>query len=188
VAATTRELEKVAAMVAGGRLGSAAKSGRRVGQVANKYKVRKHFEIAIGGGALTVRVDEASVAAEAALDGLYVLRRVASAARPASTQPVAAQGKLSSSFRDFGLVDQIEAGLDALESGVMLGKLAMDQRVLADEAGSLKAEFDEVLFELKHFCGGLVTGGANMPELFEDDIVDVVGHGRSILKMDAKYH
>jgi hypothetical protein len=74
IAATIRELEKVAAMVTGGRLEGAAKIGLRVGRVANKYKVAKHFQIAIGGGALTFKVDEASVAAEAALDGLYVLR------------------------------------------------------------------------------------------------------------------
>ena len=74
IAATMRELEKVAAMVTGGRLKGAAKIGMRVGQVANKYKVRKHFEIVIGEAALTFKVNEASVAAEAALDGLYVLR------------------------------------------------------------------------------------------------------------------
>jgi hypothetical protein len=74
IAATVRELEKVAATVAGGRLKSAARIGLRVGQVANKYKVAKHFDIAIGEGTLTFKVDEASVAAEAALDGLYVLR------------------------------------------------------------------------------------------------------------------
>jgi hypothetical protein len=74
LAATTRELDKVAAMVAGGRLKGAARIGMRVGQVANKYKVRKHFDIAIGEAALTFKVDEASVAAEAALDGLYVIR------------------------------------------------------------------------------------------------------------------
>jgi hypothetical protein len=74
IAATIRELEKVAAMVSGGRLKGAAKIGLRVGQVANKYKVRKHFQIAIGESALTFKVNEASVAEEAALDGLYVLR------------------------------------------------------------------------------------------------------------------
>jgi hypothetical protein len=78
IAATTRELDKVAAMVAGGRRAGrpwgAARIGLRVGQVANRYKVRKHFDIAIGEGTLTFKVDEARVAAEAALDGLYVLR------------------------------------------------------------------------------------------------------------------
>jgi len=84
IAATTRELDKVAAMVAGGRLKGAARIGMRVGKVADKYKVRKHFDIAIGEAALTVKVDDASVAAEAALDGLYVIRTsVAQADMPA---------------------------------------------------------------------------------------------------------
>jgi hypothetical protein len=81
IAATTRELEKVAAMVTGGRLKDAAKIGMRVGKVANKYKVRKHFDIDIGEAALTFKVNDASVAAEAALDGLYVIR---TSARPAA--------------------------------------------------------------------------------------------------------
>jgi hypothetical protein len=74
IAATTRELERVAAMVSGGRLKGAGRIGLRAGQVANKYKVRKHFKIEIGDAALSFKVDEASVAAEAALDGLYVIR------------------------------------------------------------------------------------------------------------------
>jgi len=84
IAATTRELDKVAAMVTGGRLKGAAKIGLRVGRVANKYKVRKHFDIAIAEAALTYKVNEANVAAEAALDGLYVIRTsVAQADMPA---------------------------------------------------------------------------------------------------------
>jgi hypothetical protein len=74
IAATTRELERVAAMVSGGRLKGAGRIGLRAGQVANKYKVRKHFKIEIGDAVLSFKVDEASVAAEAALDGLYVIR------------------------------------------------------------------------------------------------------------------
>jgi hypothetical protein len=84
IAATTRELDKVAAMVTGSRLKGAARIGLRVGQVANKYKVRKHFDIAIGEAALTFKVDDASVAAEAALDGLYVIR---TSAAPAAMSP-----------------------------------------------------------------------------------------------------
>ena len=73
IAATTRELEKVAGMVAGGRLQGADKIGLRVGQVANKYKVAKHFELDIERRPRSIfKVDEERVAAEAALDGLYV--------------------------------------------------------------------------------------------------------------------
>jgi hypothetical protein len=74
IAATTRELEKVAAMVAGGRLKGADRIGVRVGKVVNKYKVAKHFDLAIADGAFTFKVNAERIAAEAALDGLYVIR------------------------------------------------------------------------------------------------------------------
>ena len=74
IAATTRELEKVAAMVVGGRLKSAGTIGVRAGKVADKYKVAKHFELTITDAAFTFKVKDESVAAEAALDGLYVIR------------------------------------------------------------------------------------------------------------------
>ena len=74
IAATTRELEKVAAMVVGGRLKGAGTIGVRAGKVADKYKVAKHFELTITDAAFTFEVKDESVAAEAALDGLYVIR------------------------------------------------------------------------------------------------------------------
>ena len=74
IAATERELEKVKAMVVGGRLRGAARIGMRVGRISNKYKVEKHFDIDIKDASLTFRVNAERVAAEAALDGLYVIR------------------------------------------------------------------------------------------------------------------
>jgi transposase len=74
IAATARELEKVAAMVAGGRLKGAGRIGVRAGKVADKYKVAKHFDLTITDTAFAFKVKEESVAAEAALDGLYVIR------------------------------------------------------------------------------------------------------------------
>ena len=47
----------------------------------------KHFEIAIGEDALTFKVKEASVAAEAALDGLYVLRTSVAATAMSDAEP-----------------------------------------------------------------------------------------------------
>src|SRR5262245_5522579 len=47
IAATTRELEKAAAMVADGRLKGADRIGVRVGKVVDKYKVAKHFDLTI---------------------------------------------------------------------------------------------------------------------------------------------
>jgi hypothetical protein len=101
LAATTRELEKVAAMVSGGRLKGAARIGLRVGQVVNRYKVAKHFDIAIGDATLTFKVAEASVAAEAALDGLYVLRTSAAPAAMTDAQTVLNYKRLAEVERAF---------------------------------------------------------------------------------------
>jgi transposase len=72
--ATVAELETVKRMVTQGRLKDAEKIGVRVGRVINKYKVAKHFVLEIDAGAFSFRIDEDKVAAEAALDGLYVIR------------------------------------------------------------------------------------------------------------------
>ena len=74
IAATMRELEKVQAMVTGGRLEGADKIGVRVGKVIGKYKVGKHFDLDIKNSSFGFKVNAARVAAEAALDGLYVIR------------------------------------------------------------------------------------------------------------------
>ena len=74
LAATREELERVRAMVERGRLRAAGKIGVRVGKVLNKFKMAKHFELDIGERHFSFKVLSTSVAAEAALDGLYVIR------------------------------------------------------------------------------------------------------------------
>ncbi len=71
---TVKELQKVRGMVARGRLQGEDKIGVRVGRVINKYKVAKHFELEIEDGRLAFSIDQHLVAAEAALDGVYVIR------------------------------------------------------------------------------------------------------------------
>jgi transposase len=80
IAATTRELEKVAGMVASGKLLERDKIGLRVGKVIGKYKVGKHFDLDIKDEAFSFCVNEERVAAEAALDGIYVIRTSAAEA------------------------------------------------------------------------------------------------------------
>ena len=78
--ATEKELAKVAAMVergaAGGRAGlqGAATIGERVGRVVNRYEMAKHISRTITDQSFTYARNEASIAQEAAQDGLYVLR------------------------------------------------------------------------------------------------------------------
>ena len=74
IAATVEKLEKIKAMVADGKIASAAKIGVRVGRVINKHKVAKHFDLDIKDGSFAFSVNAERVATEAALDGLYVIR------------------------------------------------------------------------------------------------------------------
>jgi transposase len=72
--ATEKELEKIRARVDSGALGGRDKIGVRVGKVVNKYKVGKHFALTIEESDFQFHRIEQQVAAEAALDGLYVIR------------------------------------------------------------------------------------------------------------------
>ena len=74
LAATEQELRKVQSMVDRGRLKGKGKIGLRVGKVVNKYKVAKHFELEIRDDGFDFHISETKVGAEAALDGLYVIR------------------------------------------------------------------------------------------------------------------
>lgn len=72
--ATTEALEKIRGMVARGALKDADKIGVRVGRVINQYKMAKHFTLEIAENQLCFEIDEEKVHAEAALDGIYVIR------------------------------------------------------------------------------------------------------------------
>jgi len=52
----------------------AGEIGERVGRDVNRYKVAKHFELTIADGRFAYARKEEQIAAEAALDGFYVLR------------------------------------------------------------------------------------------------------------------
>lgn len=74
IQSTKVELDKIQASVRAGRLAGRAEIGLRIGRVINKYKVAKHFKLEIEDERFTYRVRRESIAAEAALDGLYVVR------------------------------------------------------------------------------------------------------------------
>jgi len=88
IAATARQLEKVCALVAAGRLQGCDKIGVRVGKVIARHKVGKHFDLEIGDRSFEFCVSEARVAAEAALDGLYVIRTSVSDAEMTAEEAV----------------------------------------------------------------------------------------------------
>jgi len=74
ITATTEELEKVRNMVARSKLKGSGEIGVRVGKVVNKYKVAKHFDLTITDHSFKFSLLRKQIAAEAALDGIYVIR------------------------------------------------------------------------------------------------------------------
>ena len=76
LAATEKELDKIVAATARQRRPLRGKDqiALRVGTVRNHYKMAKHFDLQITDDSLTVTRKDDQIAAEAALDGIYVLR------------------------------------------------------------------------------------------------------------------
>jgi transposase len=74
LAATEKALEKIRTRVEAGRLTGQDQIGLRVGNIVNRYKVAKHFELDIQNTALAFQRKHDSIAAEAALDGIYIIR------------------------------------------------------------------------------------------------------------------
>jgi hypothetical protein len=74
LAATERALAEIKQRVEQGTLRGEAAIGLAVGEVWNRWRVRKHFRLEIGDTAFSFARNEERIAAEAALDGIYVLR------------------------------------------------------------------------------------------------------------------
>ena len=90
------------------RLTGQDKIGLRVGKVIGKYKMAKHFELDIAETSFSYRRKPESIAAEAALDGLYIVRTSLPATELDATQTVRAYKSLSAverAFRSFKTVD-----------------------------------------------------------------------------------
>ena len=101
LAATEDALAKVAAAVGRGRLRSAAAIGLRAGRVVNAKRMAKHFELDIAEGLFAYRRRIGAIAAEAALDGLYVVRTSVPPERLDTPAVVATYKRLASVERDF---------------------------------------------------------------------------------------
>ena len=76
LAGTEKELDKIAAATGRQRrpLRGKDKIALRVGKVRNHYKMAKHFDLQITDDSFTFTRKDDQIAAEAALDGIYVLR------------------------------------------------------------------------------------------------------------------
>lgn len=108
--ATERELDKIVQATVRARrpLRGAEQIGLRVGKVLGRFKVAKHFTIEIGEETFCYARDEAKLAAEAALDGFYVIRTSVSSATLSAADTVGTYKGLSAverAFRSLKTVD-----------------------------------------------------------------------------------
>jgi hypothetical protein len=101
LAATDAALAPIAKAVAQGRLVGADQIGLRVGKVINTYKMAKHLELTITDTTLTITRRTAQIEAEAALDGIYVLRTSVPADHLDAPAVVTAYKNLAHVERDF---------------------------------------------------------------------------------------
>jgi transposase len=101
LAATEKLLSPIAARVRAGRLRGAARIGTAVGKVIGKYKMAKHLDVTITDTILAVERKQDSIDAEAALDGIYVIRTRVPAAALGATGVVTAYKNLKYVERDF---------------------------------------------------------------------------------------
>jgi hypothetical protein len=109
--ASERELARVQARVGRkGKLGlnTAAGIGLAVGAVLNGRKMGKHFVIAIADGHFGFRRDAETIAAEARLDGLYVIRTSVPAGQLDAAQTVQAYKDLARVERAFRCLKTVD--------------------------------------------------------------------------------
>src|SRR5450759_2761452 len=109
--ATDTALAKITAAVVAGRLGGAGKIGIRVGKVIGRYKMAKHYILDITNDTFAFTRDHDQITAEAALDGLYVIRTTVPAEQMDAAKVVATYKSLARVERDFRSIKSIDLDL-----------------------------------------------------------------------------
>jgi transposase len=104
--ATEKALAKVQTMVERGRLAGRAAIGLRAGKVVNKYKVAKHFALDIEDHRFGFQRRQDRIAAEAALDGVYIVR----------TSLASPQMTAADCVRNYKSLAQVERAFRALKT------------------------------------------------------------------------
>ena len=105
-AGLARKLEKVRLRIERGELYGKGAIGVRVGKVIGKYKMGKHFQHAIRDNGFDFSIDEANVATEAALDGIYVVRTCLAKEKADSEETV----------RGYKLLTQVERAIRSMKT------------------------------------------------------------------------
>ena len=110
LAATEKELEPIVAATRrpNDPLRGAADIGVRVGKVINRYKVAKHFVTAITDESFAFHRDEAGIADEQQLDGIYIVRSNVEPEQFDAAQTVRAYKDLSKVERAFRSLKSVD--------------------------------------------------------------------------------
>ena len=106
--ATVALLEPIRQRVAAGRLKGQDRIGLCVGKVLNRHKVGKHLDLVIGDASFEYTINDARVAQEASLDGIYVIRTAVAQERMGSDDVVRNYKSLTQveqAFRSMKTVD-----------------------------------------------------------------------------------
>jgi hypothetical protein len=109
--ATDTELAKIVAAVDAGRLSGAGKIGIRVGKVIGRYKMAKHYTLDIKDDRFAFTRDQDQITAEAALDGIYVIRTTIGPEQMDAAKVVATYKSLARVERDFRSLKAIDLDL-----------------------------------------------------------------------------
>src|ERR1035437_7806659 len=104
-------LAKIVAAVAAGTLAGAGKIGMRVGKVIGRFKMAKHCTLDITNDRFVFTRNQDAITAEAALDGLYVIRTTVGPEQMNPAKVVATYKSLVRVERDFRSLKAIDVDL-----------------------------------------------------------------------------
>ena len=91
-----------------GKLSGQGAIGVRIGKIVNKYKVAKHFELVIDDALFTFERKHDSIATEAVLDGVYIIRTSVPAEQmdaPTCVRNYKALANVERAFRSMKTID-----------------------------------------------------------------------------------
>ncbi len=108
LAAFHEELDQVRELVEVGRYGGKDNIGIRLGKIIDTHKVGKHFLLDIQDNGFSFAINEEKVAAEAALDGIYVIRTSTDKERMSADEAVRSYKSLSQVERAFRTIKTID--------------------------------------------------------------------------------
>jgi hypothetical protein len=155
IEATEPELAKIKAAVDAGTLVDPAAIGIRVGKVIGRYTVGKHVTLHIATGQFGYTRNTAGIAAEAALDGVYVIRTSAAADTLPTDQAVTAYKALSNVERGFRSLKTVDLDLRPVRHYT-------ERRVRAHVLLCMLAEY--LIWHLRHAWAPLTYTDEHPPE------------------------